>query len=215
MRTHLMKSLVLGFAFLAMAGCRNTIEGTLRVDKTFSAKSVQKLPCNPEAGDPCYAEKNIQVTPGQYAAKITMNSGNEIEVQIQGAKTQSLKVQIPSNMQIPENGSFAVSSRQSGQPFDLNGVVTTTHQNSEMYRQRESCMVERWERECYETPNGRQCSAVLRTYPGSREVEFYYIDTLQLLEVALTSSTDRSQLAQFKGEKQTSQRRYTYQGQCW
>lgn len=215
MRAYLMKSLVLGFAVLAMAGCRHTIEGTLRVDKVFSAKSVQKLPCNPEAGDPCYAEKNIQVTPGLYDAKISMNSGSEIEVQIQDAKTQSLKVQVPSNMTIPENGSFAVTSRQSGQPFDLNGVVSTTYQNSEVYRQRESCMVERWERECFETPNGRQCSAVLRTYPGLREVEFYNIDTTQILDVALTSSADRSQLALFKGEKQTSQRRYTYQGQCW
>ncbi|NUN06410.1 MAG: hypothetical protein HUU57_11675 [Bdellovibrio sp.] len=144
-----------------------------------------------------------------------MNSGSEIEVQIQGAKAQSLKLQIPSNMTIPENGSFAVSSRQSCQPFDLQGVVTTTYQNSQVYRQRESCMVERWERECFETPQGRQCSTVLRTYHGFRDVEFYYIDSLQVLDVALMAATDGAQLALFRGEKQASQKRYNYQGQCW
>jgi len=210
-----MKSLILGLTVLAMAGCRNTIEGTLRVEKAFSAKSTQKLPCNPEAGDPCYAEKNIQVAPGQYTAKVSVNSGSQIEVQIKDTKTQTLMLQVPNNMTIPENGSFSVTSQQSGQPFDLNGVVTTTHQNSEVYRQRESCVVERWERECFETPHGRQCSTVLRTYPGFREVEFYYIDSLQVLDIVLTSAATRSPLAHFKGDKQISQKRYAYQGQCW
>lgn len=211
----IMKYFLVVFAFLGLAGCRNTIEGTLQVDRAFSAKSVQKLPCNPEAGDPCYAEKIIQVNPGQYGAKISMKSGTEIEVQIQSGKGQTLKVRTPNDLAIPENGSFAVSSRQSGQPFDLRGVVTTSQQDSEIYRRREACTVERWENQCFPTPQGLQCSNVLRTYPGFREVEFYHADSVQVLDVVLTSVTDGVPLASFKGEKQTSQTRYTYQGPCW
>lgn len=209
-------ALVLGFGVvLGLVGCRNTIEGNLTVDKAFIGKAFQNLPCSGEGGEPCYTEKDVQINPGSYKTQINFNNRTEFEVQIKAKNTTTLKFRLPSDLNIPENGTFTLSPRQSGQPFNLVGIVETESRRSQVFRERESCTVERWEQECYITPQGRVCHNVLRTYPGFRDAEFYFIDTDQRLAVHLAAPQDASVFAVFNGEKSTRDRRYTYQGPCW
>lgn len=215
MKTRI-SALILGLGVvLGLVGCRNSIEGTLSVQETFIGKAFQKLPCNGESGDPCYTEKDVQIPRGSYRAQINFNNRTEFEVQIKTKNTNTLKFRLPSDLNIPENGTFTLSSGQSGQPFDLVGIVETESRRSQVFRERETCTVERWEQECYITPQGRVCHNVLRTYPGFRDVEFYYIDTDQRIAVHLASSKEKSVFAVFNGEQTTRDRRYTYQGPCW
>lgn len=204
-------------ALTGLVGCRSTIEGKLNVVKNFNGKVTVSQPCNGEGGGDCFTERTVQIKQGQYTANVHSNSKTEVEIEIKGSSTQNLKVNIPRNMTIPANGEFSISAAQSGQPFNIVGAMKTAQERSKTYRERESCWVERWDVECYVTGNPPQqvCREVRRTFPGYKNVEYYYLDTVEDLLVDLKDRENNDALAQFTGHKESREKRYSYEAQCW
>ena len=211
---HLSLSLVF-VSFLVLTGC-DPITGQLQVLKTFNA-SVDAPTCTdtdprPECIGPIPTPR---IEAGKYNAEFTFTSESQVTMTLKKDRWTStqLNFNVPEGRRLPSySGPISLSRHESGQPFDVKGVIHTVEHDSEQHSGYESCTYTVRERECDHRGRERGCRDVTRTVHGTQWVEYHYhyTDTDLALQFLSSSST----LAKFAGERHSVDKVYDHQGEC-
>ena len=117
---------------------------------------------------------------------------------------------LPNSVSLPENGPFAISSEQSGQPFDINGEVQTEITRSDLKTEREMCQYQTQEPVC----DQHGCTIQNVTKSGWRDIEYFEETTDKQLQFDSLSKAGVSQ-SHFEGASNTTAKRMTFEGQCF
>ena len=183
-------------SFLMMAGC-NDISGLLNVTKAFtvSVKGKSKIV---EMGA---HDTSLDFRKDKVIAKIK-TSGDTFKVEMNFAE----------GTQIPSNGNFELKEAQSGQPFDVLGLVATQVTDSDLQRERERCQYQGYGQIC----DPRGCHTVPVTREGLRDITFYDRLTDQQVHLDLTAPSDsKTKFASFDGRIRSTERIVTREGMCF
>jgi len=205
------------FGTMVLGAC-DSLKGSLSVEKEFVGKSTSNRPnCRPYDDWDCETEKRVTFKPGQYSAEISQSGRNEIQMAIKvGKNSENILVKVPNNVHLPEkNGEFFIRGSDAGQEFDLQGVVSTVETRGDTRRERQSCTYDRYEQVCWNNGRTVQCGVQRRTYFGYETVEYYTVDTKKDLAFNLLQQGGAQSLAHFSGSQMTSEKIYTYRGQCF
>ena len=184
--------------------------------------------CNPIGGagtDICDEDEEPEtiikaktLSPGEYRTDFSFRSKREVLLSIRTSKynVEEVTVKIPEGKVIPQYaGEFQLSSSESGQPWNLRGIVDTEEEDSSLTYTTESCTYTRRVWECHWNGSNQVCNWVYRTYFGYREVEFYFHETTTNLSLNYYNSSNRALIAKFKGDRKTREKIYTYEGRCF
>ncbi len=187
----------------AVTACDKTIDGVLKNSEnlTFNVK-----------------KKQTTIAPGQWASTIKFKSKKEVALEIQvpeQKKPTVVSFKVPKNAPLPqENGDFELLAAQSGQPYDVQGFVKTSHIDSEEKWSWESCTYQVRRQECYYDSHGRPyCRWVYYDVHGQRDVRYFVRQSTQNIEFNLLNSTNAA-AGTFNGTERRSERVYTYTGVC-
>jgi hypothetical protein len=200
-----MKKLVLlSVVVLGLTGC-NEIEGGMDVHSPLSLTTEKGA--------------SEQLKPASYEAKIKLNSDkHNIELKIKdGSQERKVKIAVPYAKNIPErNGTLYVKASESGQSFDIDGIVETVTDTSRTYEDYESCTYTERYREC---DSGRhhgksQCYDRTRTYTGSRYVVYYFTTDTTSVQVNFLATDGATKLATFTARNNDSKKHYDHYGLC-
>jgi hypothetical protein len=199
-----MKKLLLGaVSCLLILGCKKDYDGQLDVNLSTTLKAKSGT---------------IVIQPGVYKSTLSIKKSSALVQVDLGANSgkENFEFKFPSNMQLPSGGGeFDLSSAQTGQPYDMHGVLRQFVEQSELKRGREGCSYQRTEYECYYDQHGhRICGYVSRTYQGWRDVEYYDVTTTDALRASLQSAGGPA-TAVFSGTDSRVERRYVQVGPCW
>lgn len=200
------------------------ISGRLQVGRSFTVKTAAG---DPQMGGacpadlyPCANEEKVEtIQPGSYNMEISQFGGDNIRIQLgSGSKTMNIDLALPDGQDIPSTGNIALSSQQTGQPFDLQAQTQTTVTRTEPRRDIESCQITWQERVCGLVPGGpngkpvHKCRTETFSRPGSRDVEYYYKTTHQDMQAQILAQG--SQVATFVGSRTSTDKIYLYEGPC-
>lgn len=191
---------------LGVLAC-DPIKGTLQVVKPFTALAGDS---NDEEG-----LKNVTVDAGSYSMKLEMSGKHSAEMKLKSGRQEFvLSLQIPKGKEIPQNGAFALSAKESGQPFDLSGENKTTVTESDQERGQESCQEQVRERVCGYRGNPPQyvCWDEIRYRQGWMDVEYYFRTTRQEMTAQIQQNAELT--ASFAGARSSDEKIYTYRGFC-
>jgi hypothetical protein len=194
-----MKSLVLPIlAIFFLVSCER-IEGQLNV--TTDVKLI-----NSDG-----ASRLIRV--GTYAADIKANTSKKITLRLNNDGDEKYTFALPSS--VPSNGDFAYSSKQIGQPVDLNGNVTTAITNSPSTQRVETCTYTQNFRVCHPGPGGRMyCTTESRTIVGRKMITFYDRRTDKNVNLSIKAPGTNTEVADFHGDIAWIDRIITRETQC-
>lgn len=212
----MLKKLLVLVSLFGLTAC-DPFEGLLSVKQPMVVKSTEKQPgCSPDNSFGCDQIVNVTIPVGDYTAKLEFNSKTEIQIQIKiNGKKKTLTLDLPKKLNIPDNGPFSVSAQDLGQDFGAQGNTQTAVSDSQTYRGWDHCTYQRPEQVCYPVPNGGvSCHTEWRTVNGQQQVEYFDRNTKQDLAVNFVNAQN-ALLSGFGGNRTSSERIYTYRGQCF
>lgn len=188
--------LSMGFLMISCGG----LEGTLSVNKSFNLMDRKG--------------KTHQIDEGRYDVNLVYKESKH-RLNLTFKETQeTIEIQTPDNFVIPENGTFVLSSQDSGQSVDIKGEVETTQRRSQEMLDRQSCNYTGYEPVCTTGPNGQtSCTTAAVTKWGWQDVRYYNLETRQRLN---SDFLERGySVGKFSADNTWVERRETYRGQCW
>ena len=119
------------------------------------------------------------------------------------------------NGNIPDNGTFAISSKVSGQPVDLLGDVKTVQTNSEIRDTTQSCTYQESYQVCHPMPQGGQrCTNETRTVQGREWIRYYDRLTTQNVNLSVREVSTTVEVADFHGDLSYTDRIIINQSGC-
>ncbi len=208
-----MKINLLWLALLAcgLTSC-NPVTGILRVEKMLQVIHQQNQTCNPMGHSCPDPKETVNIKPGDYVIKMQLTNKRTAVVFMKTASRQlTLNLNIPSGRGLPENGPFHLTSQESGQPFDLQAVMTTNRTDSAPQRMFEACQVEENETVC--SPQG--CWVQHRIRQGARDIRYFDRTTVQKLEGSFMDASSKEQLATLDGDRRSVDRIIQSTGPCF
>jgi hypothetical protein len=152
---------------------------------------------------PGSAEKS-QIPPGNYKTVIERKKDTLIQIELKGPskKEYEVKLSVPKDLDLPENGNLTLPAAMTGQPFDVFVDVLKTVERSQRYQEWQSCTYQEQERFCYVDNQGRQrCEYRYVTRWGHQYVEYFFRETSKQIRVDLGSDQESESLAHFYSEK--------------
>lgn len=202
--------------FLMMVGCK-PISGTLSLSEEITiSNESDRATCTPEDNRPsCIGPIEDSLRAGEYSASVDFVSKTQVQIKVQTTRftSKNVTLNIPAGKNIPNyTGPISLSSRESGQPFNIGGRIETHESDSQTYRESESCTYTRSERVC--DRRGR-CDYRTVTYTGRQQVEYHFHYTNVLLNLNIVKLTDNSVIGKFDGRRDETDKVYTYQGPCY
>lgn len=210
----LIQILALSILTLGLTSC-DPFEGLLQVKKAFTVISTEKSgSCGGEAGDfNCEQKVNVQIPVGDQNAKMEFFGRDQVQItlKIDGRK-KLITLDLPKNVNIPQNGEFMISAADLQQGFSLKGGSATNITDSQPFRGYEQCTYTRYEVVCNVVNNQTVCHEVPRTVYGQQRVEYFNRVTHQNINV---NFIEASAVASFNGSRSSSQRIYTYKDYCF
>lgn len=197
------KLIVASMLSVGIVGCKE-FEGRIQVLETLT---------------PIVKKGNKTLTPGSYDVKVSFPEKNKarIEVSVSGKNNNpQIDLKIPKGKKFPDyDGLIALSSSESGQPFDVTGDIRSEIDRSQRMRDVESCTYYTRERECVTDKNGnRVCKDRKVAHEGEKQVEFYYEELTQYLELELLRTGTNIEIARLGGTHFEREKVYTYEGSC-
>lgn len=189
----------LTLAAILLVGCEK-IEGQLNITKDLklvNSKGITHL---------------LKV--GTYTADISANTSKKITLRLNNDSNE--KFIFVHNGNIPDNGTFSIGSKVSGQPVDLTGDVKTAVTNSETRQGTESCMYQVPEQVCYPSgPNGAMtCTIQYRTVSGMQWITFYDRQTTKNVNLSVKPAAATEESADFHGDIAYAERIITSSSGC-
>lgn len=197
------KVLIGAFCALAIVACSKTVDGLLTNKEalTFNVK------------------KGASTIPaGRWNAQIKIVSKKEVQLAVaipgqNSAVEASFKV--PKHVKLPQgNGTFELESQDSGQPYDVQGEVSSTHEDSPERWETEPCSYQVQHQVCNHGPNGPVCWTEIYTVQGWRDSRYFVRDTVQKTELNLLNLNKTNVAGNFNATDRYSERIYTYQSAC-
>lgn len=210
-----MNKIALVLVALAVVGCKK-IPGSLNVQTEFSATVKNGF---------FSRAQEIKIPAGQYQIELSGTLGGDLSILIPiNGKTQTIRLDIPKkgyntpDGRFPtENGTFALTSQQLKQPFNVSGEVRTVYNDGPRIRTTEFCQYPRETRVCVidrETGHS-SCSTETDYVSGDRDVEYFQRDESKRIRFELQDARYPSMTAaSYQGFDNSSYRVYTYQGRC-
>lgn len=186
-----MKKLLMGAAVLFMFGCED-LTGTLNVNQSFKVN----------------AKGASVIESGSYKTSLDFKKNKIVAVVEVADSKVKMNLNVPENTVVPANGSFELSASESGQPFDVAGVVQTTVTKSEPQRGFESCTYQDYDTVCDQFG----CHQIVVSRPGQQYTEYYVKTTKKNMSFDVVEK--QSTKAHFKGASTTSERVIIYQDMC-
>lgn len=192
-------------SLLLLSGCRElSFKGSLQVSEVLTIKNSNN--------------KLIPINPGSYSIDLKVGSKKvEITIPTSQNQKQNLSLSLPKGLEVPVNGSFKLTSAQSGQPFDLNASIETQISESAPKRELESCTAQRWETVCGPIgPRGEiGCQQTPVTYWGRRTVTFIERQYTRNLKTQWLQKNSNLELAESISQNREFERVYLQQGTCF
>ncbi|MEQ1722702.1 MAG: hypothetical protein ABL930_05970 [Pseudobdellovibrio sp.] len=212
----MLKNILVLVSLLGLTAC-DPFEGVLSVKQPMNVKSTEKQPgCSPDNSFGCDQIVNVTVPVGDVGAKLEFSGKTQIQINLKiNGKKRTLTLDLPKKLNVPDNGTFVVSAQDLGQDFAAQGNAQTVRTDSQVYRGWDSCTYQRQEQVCYPAPNGGvTCHIEWRNVNGQQQVEYFNRDTKQDISVNFVSAQN-SLISNFSGNRASSERIYTYRGQCF
>lgn len=198
---------------LIATSCLNP-QGNLKVHESFDVKK--------KGGFLNLGLKNVTLSPKTYHATLKMKTDKKVNLEIEdvNGKDITLPIKSDNDMDIPNNGKFAIQHEKIGQPFDVTGVINTEYQSSEIFHGVESCTwtvnQTKCERVCTKEP--LRCEQVCKdystTYQGHQDVTYHYETKTVNIALDLIRENSTSLVASFNGRDVDSKRVYDFVGTC-
>jgi hypothetical protein len=205
-----------GLTLVALILACDPIPTTLVVTKAFTGLVKNNTP--PPCDYGCDTETKIQIPAGKYNSKLEFVSKRELILSIDvGRSRYNLSLNVPNNASIPnDNGSFVLSSRDSGQPFDLAGTLETTYSRTQEQGAYESCRYVIQEQQCWFDGRQNVCRWVQREVWGHQQVA-YFLETANrhIVGTVANAKDAKDVFASFDGQRSETQKIYTYKGACY
>ncbi len=202
--------------------------------------------CDEDEGmssDPVYKRKTISA--GDYKAHISFQSKKKITLKVKSERYNydEIDFNIPEGTYVPRySGDINLTSSQSGQPFDISGVIDTQEEDSDTMYGTETCTYTKRVKVCRRVENNdnsevrnnrgrgrrgpgngegrrrrgsrRVCEWEYQTVYGTQDVEYYMHYTTTTMSLDVLSKGGNSLLGKFDGSKHDSDKIYTYKGEC-
>lgn len=201
-----------------LTGC-DPIKGTLTVSSPFKAIANNFNKCDGDPDVNCDPDDHkFTVLPGNYDVtfEVTSKKNVNLEMVIRGHKA-TIEMAIPKGKELPENGGIILSSKESGQPFNLIAEVKTTIHDSEKRAEVQSCTIQWQETVCRQVgyPPRTECWTQTHTRYGQREVHYFFRTAVKeiVANFSMPAKPDEKS-AQFKGSRKDSETIYTYDSGC-
>ncbi len=210
----LIQILALSILTLGLTSC-DPFEGLLQVKKAFTVISTEKSgSCGGEAGDfNCEQKVNVQIPVGDQNAKMEFFGRDQVQITLKiNGRQKLITIDLPKNVNIPQNGEFMISAAELQQGFSIKGGSATNVSDSQPFRGYEQCTYTRYEVVCNVVNNQTVCHEVPRTVYGQQRVEYFNRVTHQNINV---NFIETSAVASFNGSRSSSQRIYTYKDYCF
>lgn len=209
------KRLFIISSLLFLTAC-DPFEGIISVKQAMSVKSTEKSPwCSPDDPMACDQIVNVAVPVGDYGAKLEFVSRDQIQINLKiNGKKKQLNLDLPKKLNVPNNGTFEISAADLGQNFSAQGGAATNITDSEIRTGYESCTYQRRETVCYPVNNQVVCREELRTVYGQQYVEYFDRRTDQRINMNFIDSQN-ALLADFNGQRSSTERIYRYKAQCF
>lgn len=206
-----------------MVACQ-PISGTLSVSEPLELKVTEyhqplDRRCRPRddvCEDPVVIEKTDRFAPGTYRAQLNLDRKDAISLTLE-PKTRAksiINLAVPAETYIPKhNGRFHLSAAQTGQPFDLAGIVETTHSVTPIVATWESCsrLLERLI--CH--GHHRGCVRDYIRIFGHHPVEYHHEYETKTVALDLSRRSTEHTLAHFDGSSTIASKIYDYRGYCF
>lgn len=193
----MLKKLFIVLNLLILSAC-DPFEGVILVKQQMVVKSNMM--------------EDVIVPVGDYGAQLEFISRDQIRLNLKiNGKKKELNLYLPKKLNLPDNGAFTVSSKDLGQNFAAQGKSRTVATDSQVQRGWEQCTYQRSEVVCY--PQG--CYNEWRTVYGQQQVEYFDRISNQKISVNFVNEQNASLLSNFSGERNLSERIYTYKGMCY
>lgn len=205
-----MKNLLLASSLvLFLVSCKD-ISGTLVVSETFGAKVAKRC----SWFSPCDPNQKTEIPAGSYQSKVDFGSKTEIKIELQAnAFKETIILKRPKNFEFPKNGPFQLTKEQVEQDFSVQGVVDTRVDESERYRDNESCTYMINDYGCWPTGNGQvSCGPQSRAVWGYRYVEYFNRNTTRQMYADIMDGAKSK--ARFSGIRTDTEKVYTFTSVC-
>lgn len=192
------------FGFLTLSlflvSC-DRIEGTLKLDEQVSLTNTKGV------------KKTISVD--TYNADLKLKSKKSITLRLSNDSDEKFEFKIPGGRQIPNNGSFSFTSKEVGQPVDLEGTVKTIVTRSDTFSTWETCQYTEYQTVCHSGPNGQPICTSVPVQRTGQEFVRYYNETIEK-DVLLAIKNPGSVIiaGDFVGDIAYSQKVYTSRSGC-
>jgi hypothetical protein len=185
-------------ALFALSACDN-VDGQVKINKALVANVNGKAATIPAGIYNATVEGKANLFVKEIALDLKMQGG-----------TVQIPFKIPSGVTVPEHdGELKLAAAQSGQPFDLDGKISSDTQDGPEQAAVESCTRTETEQEC----DARGCHTATITISGQQDVRYYYSDLIRTVNVTFTKAG--VSLATFNGQRDDQSKHYTYQGICF
>ncbi|MBC87275.1 MAG: hypothetical protein CL677_08865 [Bdellovibrionaceae bacterium] len=165
-------------------------------------------------------EVKMQLQPGPYYSKIKINQNRRstkitLDVEDQNGAEQRLKFKTRDRIDIPTNGDFEITPRQSRLNVTLTGEVETTEEYVDRYRDREQCWYDEPVKRCYTSGNPPRtvCRWEMERRSGWKDVDFdlyriHQVISLEIFDITL------EMVGEFNGDDTWNRKVIRYESRC-
>jgi hypothetical protein len=220
-RGILMKSLICIFCVLLFTACINP-KGTFTVSNDMTFRGPKYL---------FGYGKDLKISEGEYKASLYFQSKKRMILKVKTGTGEKgfteIGFNIPKDVQYPKySGEILLTSSQTNQYYDIQGLVDTNISESDIFHGTESCTYTIYERVCERVcktnKEGKKkcrkvCEDIPVTYNGSQEVSYHYTYTDKefTLNVLSPGNDSFEPIGTFFGTQHDSDKVYDYKSECY
>lgn len=200
-----MKKLSLLLAVLLTLSSCETVDGQLKVEKSFDV--------NKQYGLFNRKTQKVKIDQDVYDASLKLSSKKKLTLELSGGSVGKLSIPIKSeeNLKIPAyDGEFRISHDEINQPFDIEGALETYTRMSDVMRGSRMCSWDIYERQC----NQYGCQDVKITIQGIQDYEWSEMYTTRTVSLKILKKDSRDVAATFNGSSYDTTKMENATGPC-
>ena len=219
-------------ALIALITACQPISGKLTVTRKLALELIEQdrqtnpgcLTRDDDCGDPVVRRVSASFHPGTYDAHLDIDAADAIQLTVEDGTYREavVKVAIPEDVHLPRtSGRFALTAAETGQPFDMSGLIEPVESSSPVTAGWERCYLKIERRVCRHSKktgkkhkHRRRCRYEYETVYGHRAVEFHHTVKTLTVNLGFNADTSGEALARFNGSATRKYTVYDYRGFC-